>query len=390
MSGLAMFSLKCPSLLNFEERTRHESRNLKRVFNIEAIPSDTQFRTVMDKVPANSIRHKLIEAAQRFQKARGFKPYRYHRNKMLVSIDGVEHFCSEKIHCKHCLTRKHRNGKTSYHHQMLCAVMVHPDHPTVIPLDAEPVINSDGFKKNDCERTASKRLLRHLAHHYPDQSWILLEDALFATAPNIRQIQDNRWNFILAVKPKSHKTLFKNLERRLASGLAHRHTIQDGDIAYHFSYANKMAFSESDAELKVNMLSVEIEQPGHPTRRFSFISDLPLRKNNLMKILTAARTRWKIENETFNTLKNQGYHFEHNYGHGDDQLATGLAFLMLLAFLIDQIQQATNSIFKKIIAELKTKAKFWESLRAVFKIKPVKSMNKVYLTIAELYQIKIE
>ena len=32
--------------------------------------------------------------------------------------------------------------------------------------------------------------------------------------------------------------------------------------------------------------------------------------------MRGGRARWKIENETFNTLKNQGYHFEHNYGHG--------------------------------------------------------------------------
>src|SRR5262249_28730526 len=55
--------------------------------------------------------------------------------------------------------------------------------------------------------------------------------------------------------------------------------------------------------------------------------------------------RWKIENETFNTLKNQGYHFEHNYGHGAQNLATVLALLMLLAFTIDQIQQRCYQLF---------------------------------------------
>jgi hypothetical protein len=40
---------------------------------------------------------------------------------------------------------------------------------------------------------------------------------------------------------------------------------------------------------------------------------------------------------TFNTLKDQGCHFEHNYGHGVDNLATVLALLMLLAFTVDQM-----------------------------------------------------
>jgi hypothetical protein len=33
------------------------------------------------------------------------------------------------------------------------------------------------------------------------------------------------------------------------------------------------------------------------------------------------------DNETFNTLKNQGYHIEHNYGHGEKNLS--MMFFML-------------------------------------------------------------
>jgi hypothetical protein len=62
----------------------------------------------------------------------------------------------------------------------------------------------------------------------------------------------------------------------------------------------------------------------------------------------ARRARWKIENETFNTLKNQGYNFEHNYGHGYRNLASVLAVMMILAFLIDQIQQGFDSVFQKL------------------------------------------
>jgi hypothetical protein len=43
-------------------------------------------------------------------------------------------------------------------------------------------------------------------------------------------------------------------------------------------------------------------------------------------------------------LKNQGYHFEHNYGHGERHLATVLVMLMMLAFVIDQLQQLCWSL----------------------------------------------
>ncbi|MCP4708610.1 MAG: hypothetical protein GY869_08305, partial [Planctomycetes bacterium] len=181
---------------------------------------------------------------------------------------------------------KHRNGNVSYHHQLLCAVMVHPDYPTVIPLDAEPIINSDGAKKNDSERNAAKRILEHLTQCYPDQKWLILEDALFATSPNIRQIILNGWSYLIAVKPDSHPTILGNLEKRLNVGLAHRHEERRGDAIYRFTYANKVALTETDADLKVNVFTAEITQPGQPTRHFSFVTDLPIRRNNLMKLLT--------------------------------------------------------------------------------------------------------
>ena len=49
-STFAMFSLKTPSLLSFDERTKVESRNLKSIYQIEAIPSDTQMRAALGPV----------------------------------------------------------------------------------------------------------------------------------------------------------------------------------------------------------------------------------------------------------------------------------------------------------------------------------------------------
>ena len=72
-----------------------------------------------------------------------------------------------------------------------------------------------------------------------------------------------------------------------------------------------------------------------------------------MQLMRAGRARWKIENETFNTLKNQGYCFEHNFVHGKKNLSTVFAFLMMLAFLIDQIQQRCCKLFRQAQMEAK-------------------------------------
>ena len=48
------------------------------------------------------------------------------------------------------------------------------------------------------------------------------------------------------------------------------------------------------------------------------------------------------QNETFQTLKKQGYHLEHNYGHGKEHLSSTLAGLMLLSFLFDQVHPSST------------------------------------------------
>jgi hypothetical protein len=127
-----------------------------------------------------------------------------------------------------------------------------------------------------------------------------------------------------------------------------------------------------------------------PIDAASFITNLKIEDNNVAELAKVARARWKIENETFNTLKNQGYRLEHNYGHGKKNLAENFANLMFLAFLIDQIQQAVSTIFKTIWKELKTKKKLWSILRTVFVWIEIKSMQEAWIAIAQKYQIRIE
>ncbi len=81
--------------------------------------------------------------------------------------------------------------------------------------------------------------------------------------------------------------------------------------------------------------------------------------------MKAGRVRWEIENETFNTLKNLGYNFEYNYGHGQDHLSTTLAYLMLLAFYLDQFIQACSTVFRKIESQIRTKIKLWGMIKSI-------------------------
>ena len=177
-SAFAMFSLKSPSLLSFREQTKQEAKNLKAIYHIQAIPSDTPMRTTLDPVSPAPVRALFAKLFTTLRQSGVVKEYRYWKHHVIVSIDGVEHFSSTKIHCQHCTTRTHRNGETSYHHAGLAAVLLQPNMEEVFTLDFEPIVNADGAKKNDCQPQAAKRLCQGLHERYPDVKPILVEDAL--------------------------------------------------------------------------------------------------------------------------------------------------------------------------------------------------------------------
>ena len=92
------------------------------------------------------------------------------------------------MHCECCCEKHHRNGRIEYYHQMLGAVLVHPEHSEVIPLAPEPIVKGDGATKNDCERNASKRLLSDLRREHPHLKVLVVEDGLADRMIGTRQI----------------------------------------------------------------------------------------------------------------------------------------------------------------------------------------------------------
>ena len=97
--------------------------------------------------------------------------------------------------------------------------------------------------------------------------------------------------------------------------------------------------------------------------------------------MRGARARWKIENETFNTLKNQGYNFEHNFGHGYKNLSTVFMHLMMLAFLIDQVQQLCCGLYQTALQTVGTKSRLWRKIRSCFDWFLIPSWEALYRAI---------
>jgi Transposase DDE domain len=377
MSAFAMFSLKSPSLLAFDqERTEG---NLQRVYGIERVPCDTAMREILDPVEPESLRPLFTHVFRALQRGKALEEMVFVDGHYLLALDGTGYFSSNQIHCDSCLEMHHRNGTVTYRHQMLGAALIHPDKRAVIPLMPEPISKQDGTEKNDCERNAAKRFITKLRQDHPHLKVIVTEDSLSSNAPHIRFLHDHDLHYILGVKEGDHAFLFEHVA---AAEQAGRVTYYDRDDAetglrHRFRFIRDMPLNEANVDLRVNFLECW-EWDGDQVQHFSWVTDLRVTKGTVYQLMRGGRARWRIENETFNTLKNQGYHFEHNFGHGYQHLSVVFAVLMMLAFLVDQVQQMCCPLFQAVWAKLGSKRRLWERMKALFYDYALESMRHLF------------
>ena len=271
--------------------------------------------------------------------------------------------------------------------------MVHPDHKQVIPLAPEPIMKQDGDNKNDCERNAGKRLLQKTRDEHPNLKLIVVEDGLASNAPHIRHLKSLDMHFILGAKPDDHEHLFEEVSKAEAEGrvttLRWTEEVKKEEVQCEIRFAHDLPLNKSNADLLVNFLQyTEYASDGSVRKRFSWVTDLTITRENARHLVRGGRARWKIENETFNTLKNQDYHFEHNFGHGEQNLSTIFAMLMMLAFLVDQTQELCCPLFQAVRRKLVSRRSLWDHQRSHFRHCRFESMQHLHEAI--LYDLAKE
>ena len=394
MSVLAMFSLKDSSLLQFVNSYAARRANLQNVFGLLKLPSDTAIRQVLDHVLPSKlvVIYSILHAKLRDLGI--LDSYIYLGNYLLAPIDGTQYFSSKKVKCDYCLTKNHRDGTTTYCHQCLTSVIVHPDHREVFVLGTEDIVNSDGSTKNDCELSASKRLLKKIVNPLKDRGIQLIHigDALYANGPFIKEVQQRNDAFILVVKPGSQATLVHQFDRLNKANKTKKKQKKERQLIHQYEYINGLFLNGEHPDILVNMVDYKCisQETGKVIKHFTFITDIKLTTKTVDKIVKAGRARWKIENETFNTLKNQGYNYQHNYGHGHKHLAVNMSILMFLAFLIDQIAMRCDKNYRWAMSVKKAKKVFYEKVRHYFDEISVPDMNTIYLIITKQIRLTIK
>ena len=385
MSGLAMFNLKDPSLLSFLTNYEFRKENLEQIFKIKQVPTDKGLKKILDPVDPIHILptfQSLYEEEQVVSLLEEKLCFKSLGGYLAIAADGTEHFSSNHTNCPHCLVRNLKNGEVQYYHQMVAACIVKANEKHVFPVFAEPITRQDGSTKNDCEHNAFKRLVPKINEVLPDYKKVVLLDGLFADGPAIKTIRSNEMHFITVIKEGYVLIQAQRMEQN--GELQSVTWVKNEHFKCTAKWTTDLILNGTHQDIKVNY--VQYQEIDTRTNKVVYaskwITSLVIQKNIIQEFVSIARSKWKIENETFNVLKKHGYNLEHNYGHGKIFLASLFAILMFCAFLVDQLSEALDTTLQKAIRIAKTMRDFRQKVRVLFDFIPCISMNVIYRIIA--------
>jgi hypothetical protein len=195
---------------------------------------------------------------------------------------------------------------------------------------------------------------------------IIVGGALYSTTRFIAELVEKRFSYILGVKPASHKALFQDVQGLRRGKMLDRfeRTRKDRSRLVYESVHDTPLYATDEAP-KVNFVEFHLYHAnGKRTRHFSWVTDLAINEENVEEFVRAARSRWKIENENFNTLKNHGYHLEHNFGDGSRYLSEAPFVLNVLAFFMHQIFSLVDELYQRARATFSSQREYYNAIRS--------------------------
>jgi hypothetical protein len=386
MAAFSVFFMQSPSFLAHQRQFEkdHGRSNCASLFGIAKIPCDNHIRDMLDPASPALLHPVFAETVEKLRQIDGgLDAFRRLDGHVLIALDGSEYYRSRKIHCPHCSTRLRSKGGTEYYHSMLAATLVAPGHDKVIPLEPEFIVPQDGAEKQDCENRAAKRWLAAHGPRYAPLNPVYLGDDLFSRQPLCQAVLDAGGHFIFVCKPASHPLIQEYLTGAELPVL--EQTVKRGKqrFTHRYRWLRDVPLRDGRNALPVNWFEIEIiNARGETTYRNSFVTDLPVGPDNVVELAACGRARWKIENETFNVLKNNGYNLEHSFGHGKQNLSTILVSLNLLAFAMHTVCDIGDELWRNARHKLGPRYNFFSKLAAITIYLIFTSWEDLLLTLA--------
>ena len=377
LSAFAVFFSQSPSFLDSQVRMQKQlgRNNASSLFGVHEIPCDNQIRKLLDPVPPETLYPVMAGIGDELFRQGYLDGFRSVNGTFLLALDGTDFFSSEAISCPSCSETQLKNGKTLYRHIAVTPVLVAPGQTNAVPLPPEFVRPQDGHDKQDCELAAAARWLARWGAHYRPWRITILGDDLYCHQSHCLRVLEQEVDFLFTCKLESHATLYEWLADFAKNGQLGTVVVARRVGKKHFSdtyrYVNQVPLRNSDDAVMANWLElVTTDANGTIVFKNAWATSHRITESNVAALAAAGRARWKIENENNNTLKTKGYHFDHNFGHGKQNLANLFATLILLAFLVHTALDWMDARYATVRGLLPSRRTFFEHLRALLQYLP--------------------
>jgi len=309
-AAFALFALKAPSLRAFDQ-ARAEG-NVHPLYGIQRVPCATDRRELLDLVSPKGLRPVFTRVLRHLQRGQALAALTCLEGHALLALDGPEYFSSTTMPWASCFHRVHRDGALTSTHQMVGAALSPPDQRAVMPRMPAPIVNRDGPSKNEGARKAAKRFGAKLRQDHPPLQCLGTAESLSANAPHIAPLHEYALPSILGVHDGEHASGFQQVQAAEPAGrvTAYERHARAAGLGHRLRCLHNVPLKASPVEGRGHCIAYWAMGQAQ-VQHCSWITNLRVTTRHVFHLRRGGRARWQIDNETCNTLQNQGYHFAH-------------------------------------------------------------------------------
>ena len=339
-AGLLMFILKRESRNQTDQLagSGFEGNYLK-IFGMRLPVMDT-VHSFLEGLAPNQLEKLREKFIRKLMERKLFEKWKF-QGSYNLSFDGSGVYTFDHEPFEDCPYKETKNG-IKWYVSVLEAKLVFSNGFS-LSLATEWLRNQNGrFDKQDCEQQAFKRLSAKVKAAFPRLAIVVTADGLYCSGPIFKLIRAYGWKFIFTFKDDCLKNLWKTIDSATA---IHKENVvkkDDSDkwLLESITYLNELSYQSEKLGFVEYRLYYRNEQP---LARHVHLTNLSINQDNAIEISKQGRMRWKIENQGFNTQKNQGYALEHKYARKNFSAMQNYYLLMQIGHLINQlVEKLTN------------------------------------------------
>jgi len=365
--GIAMFLFKSTSrnAFNLDRKEEQFRKNYYRLFKMRAPHMDAVddlFR-LLDGNDLERLKAMLVTCLIKQKVLHRFK---FLGKYFLVVVDGTGVVTYDYPHCPHCLKKEYET-KTIYMHSVLDAKLV-TSNGLSISLGTEWIENGEeNYDKQDCEQKAFKRLAIKLKKYFPRLPICILADGLYPNKPFFDINEHYQWNYIVNFKDGNLPSVHEEI--RLLPGsqtvkLEKVNVTRNTKVTQIYKWANDIDYNKTTLHwIECTETVWNINDKSETTKKFVYLTNIRISKENAEQVVFNGRLRWKIENEGFNAQKNEDYLLEHKYSRASFNCMKNFYQCLQIAHMINQLVVLSEYIAKLFKDDGKMTIKYlWKRL----------------------------